>query len=390
MEKEAAEEEMRANREATECRLAAHMQSLDRTLVQCQGEVLALKDEVLAAKEAAKKTYKDMGTQVSVGMVNAETMTDTKPVKSVGCSPIEAFIKYDLENWAYCYGCTPAEFPKACKKCCVPLRYGPDAKVDKKVEEIAKQLAEMAKEMEDEKEDLKQMVDQASKAIKPKLPKGSQEALAIESLEAWKRKRLLQIEKRQRILEETYYVLKSVLAPAGYRAVEAAQQVVGSSPHRRTTIVSALHNINKKQHAAHLPQDPMDKAAMNRLLGARAMPQEVPFALKGLPSNAAQFSVVPPGWPNGGGQIINLNSLLPASEQAPRAKRGRNGNWSPMAESQSPRNGKRSPGIQVFSPDAGPQIVTSQWSLNGTCSVPMPPREPPAPRGTSIWESGWP
>ena len=315
---------MRVVWQATEDRFTQQVQDLDLGLMQCQGEVWALRD----------------------------------------------FIQRDREQWAYCYGCAPGVFPKECRKCFGPLRYGPDAKADRKVRELAKQLAEMMKDMEEEKEDLHRIAEQVNKAIRPRLPKGSQEQLAIEALEAWKRKRLLQIERRQRILEETHRALKTVLAPdpIASEEVEAAQERAVGSP-RRTTIVSALNNLAKRQQRP----EALDRAAMDRILGgARVMPKEVPFGGRMLPPNASHFSMISPTRPNGGGgQLMNLHSLLPAEEHTPMG-RDRGKTW-------SPRSGKH-PGDPVLGVDP--------WRcLNGPGIVPMPPREPYSPRTVSRYEA---
>ena len=112
--------------------------------------------------------------------------------------------------WTGCsYFCIQV-FPKQCKRCATDLLYGPHIKAaPPQVIAVATALEDMSKDMEKEKEDLKVMVEQVQKNI-PKRKIGDSEKQAIANLEAWKRKRLAKIAERQRILQETHYVLKSM------------------------------------------------------------------------------------------------------------------------------------------------------------------------------------
>mmetsp|Transcript_59494 Transcript_59494/g.106125 ORF Transcript_59494/g.106125 Transcript_59494/m.106125 type:complete len:289 (-) Transcript_59494:1925-2791(-) len=187
------------------------------------------------------------------------------------------------------------------------------------LQELVTQMEEMSKEMQEEREDLMQIVEPVAKMIKPKTARGSQEQLAIEALEAWKRKRLLQIEKRQALLEQSFYVLKSIVCgPDEFRLLDSAKERVSTSP-RRTSIMTAIQSVRngKQSIATRDVPDFNESVSINRLLGARQISKEVPFANKPMPPNARSFSVVSASRPNAvsGTPRLNLHSLMSISAE---------------------------------------------------------------------------
>ena len=160
-------------------------------LAQCAADAATLKQELMERREEqAAQAAEEKATQ-TVGVGSGRLATGGWDAVAPGACP----------------GCGRAEGAEG-----PPAPGSPAERAAQANACIEKVLANMSRELEEEAEEMTAVLDQVRTHMKTKMRPS--EAQAAANLEAWRQKHLAKIAERQRILDETMYILRSTpLAP---------------------------------------------------------------------------------------------------------------------------------------------------------------------------------